>query len=36
MQENVENFRKLILESIPKIPKERNCSCRDVLKKAYL
>ncbi len=34
MKENVENFRKLIFAAIDKIPRERNCPCKDILTRA--
>lgn len=36
MGENVENFKKLIINAIPKIPKERKCSCAYSLKDALI
>lgn len=36
LRENVENFKKLIVEAIPRIPKERNCSCGFSLKDALI
>lgn len=32
MSKNVENFKKLIAEAIPRIPKVRKCSCKEALK----
>ena len=34
MGSNSTNFRKLIMETIPKIPKKRNCSCEAALEEA--
>ena len=36
MRKNVENFKRLIVEAIPQIPKERNCSCGFSLKDALI
>jgi len=33
---NSANFRRLIMESIPDIPEERNCGCCEALKYANL
>lgn len=34
MRENIDKVRSLLLETIPKIPTERNCECKDALKDA--
>lgn len=34
MTQNVANFRRLLMETIPKIPKERRCPCKEALKEA--
>jgi 5'-methylthioadenosine phosphorylase len=34
MGQNAINFRKLIMETLPKIPKKRNCSCEAALEEA--
>ncbi len=34
MTQNVENFRRLIMEIMPAIPRERKCSCEEALKEA--
>ena len=36
MSKNVKNFKKLIVEAIPRIPKERKCLCREALKDALV
>ena len=36
MERNVENFKKLIMYTIPKIPKRRSCPCKDALKDAFI
>jgi len=36
MKENIEKVRKLLENVIPKIPEERNCSCKDALKGALM
>lgn len=36
MRENDENFKKLILEAIPHVPKDRNCECGYSLKDAVI
>jgi len=36
MSKNNENFKKLILEAIPQIPKERDCECGSALKDALI
>jgi 5'-methylthioadenosine phosphorylase len=36
MRKNVENFKRLIVEAIPQISKERNCSCGFSLKDALI
>jgi 5'-methylthioadenosine phosphorylase len=36
MRENVEKVKRLITEAIPKIPKERNCECKDALRNALV
>jgi len=36
MRRNVENFRKLIMEAIPEIPRERTCKCGEALKEALI
>lgn len=36
MGKNVENFKKLIVYTMPKIPKEKSCPCRDALKDALV
>ncbi|MCW4001783.1 MAG: S-methyl-5'-thioadenosine phosphorylase [Candidatus Bathyarchaeota archaeon] len=36
MRKNVANFKRLIVEAIPQIPKERNCSCGFSLKDALI
>ncbi|MDQ1278946.1 MAG: S-methyl-5-thioadenosine phosphorylase [Thermoproteota archaeon] len=36
MEMNVDNFKKLIMHTIPKIPEVRKCSCKDALKEALL
>lgn len=36
MHKNVKNFRNLIVEAIPRMPEERNCSCRVSLKEALI
>jgi 5'-methylthioadenosine phosphorylase len=36
MGESVEKFKKMILNAIPKIPKERECSCAYCLKDALV
>jgi 5'-methylthioadenosine phosphorylase len=34
MEENIENIKALLKAAIPKIRKERNCSCKETLKNA--
>lgn len=34
MKKNVANFRRLIMETIPRIPRERNCHCEEALRDA--
>ena len=34
MKQNSVNFRKLIMETLPKIPKKRSCLCAEALKEA--
>jgi 5'-methylthioadenosine phosphorylase len=36
IQQSNENFKKLILEAIPQIPKERDCECGSALKDALI
>ena len=36
MKKNIENFRRLIINTIPKIPKDRSCDCRNALKEALM
>ena len=36
MRSNAEKFKKLIMEAIPRIPKERTCDCQHALKDALL
>lgn len=36
MTRNVENFKKLVVKTIPKIPKQRSCPCGHALKEALL
>jgi len=36
IQQSNENFKKLILEAIPQIPKDRNCGCGSALKDAIM
>ena len=36
MKRNVENYKKLILNTIPKIPKQRSCPCGHALKDALM
>ena len=36
MGKNVKNFKRLIVEAIPRIPKERKCSCELSLKDASI
>ena len=36
MRENVEKAKRLLYELIPRIPKERKCSCKDALKEALV
>lgn len=36
MEKNVENFKKIVVNTIPKIPKNRYCSCRNALKGALI
>ncbi|HDI52757.1 MAG TPA: S-methyl-5'-thioadenosine phosphorylase, partial [Candidatus Bathyarchaeota archaeon] len=36
MHRNVENFRRLIMEAIPEIPRERTCKCGEALKEALI
>jgi 5'-methylthioadenosine phosphorylase len=36
MRKNDENFKKLILEAIPQIPKDLNCDCGCALKDALI
>ena len=36
MRRNVEKFKKLIVDAIPNIPKERKCSCGQSLKDALI
>jgi 5'-methylthioadenosine phosphorylase len=36
MSNNVENFKKLVTETIPRIPKVRKCLCKDALKDAFI
>jgi 5'-methylthioadenosine phosphorylase len=36
MRGNVEKFKKLIVDAIPNIPKERKCSCGQTLKEALI
>ena len=36
MGKNVENFRRLIVGTIPEIPKERHCSCENSLEGAFI
>ncbi len=36
MQENSANFKRLIMEALPEIPKERACGCGEALKTALL
>lgn len=36
MKANVEKVKRLIAETIPKIPKERNCECRSALRTALV
>lgn len=36
MQENSDNFKRLIMEALPEIPEERTCSCGEALKYALL
>jgi 5'-methylthioadenosine phosphorylase len=34
MKENIEKVKKLVVETIAKIPEERTCECKDALKNA--
>jgi len=36
MRRNIKNFRKLIINTIPKIPKKRGCKCGEALKEALM
>ncbi|MFH0897686.1 MAG: S-methyl-5'-thioadenosine phosphorylase [Candidatus Bathyarchaeota archaeon] len=36
MSKNVENFKKLVVEVIPRIPPERKCLCKEALKDALI
>jgi 5'-methylthioadenosine phosphorylase len=36
MSQNIENFRKLIMNTMPLIPKERGCECGEALKEALV
>jgi 5'-methylthioadenosine phosphorylase len=36
MKENVEKVKKLVVEVVPKIPKERKCDCKDALRNALV
>jgi 5'-methylthioadenosine phosphorylase len=36
MKQNIENVNKLLFGVIPRIPKERNCECKDALKTAQM
>ncbi len=36
MKENTEKVRTILENTIPNIPKERNCSCKDALKNAFV
>jgi 5'-methylthioadenosine phosphorylase len=36
MEKNVENFKQIVVNTIPKIPKNRHCSCRHSLKDAII
>lgn len=36
MEENVKHFKRLIMEAIPRIPKEKTCGCRHALRDALV
>ena len=36
MKANIENVKRIIVETIEKIPKERNCECKNALKNALI
>ena len=36
MKKNIEKVKKIIAETIAKIPKERKCECKDALKGALI
>ena len=36
MKKNIENLKKLILEAIEIVPKQRNCICASALKNALV
>jgi 5'-methylthioadenosine phosphorylase len=36
LSKNIENAKKILREVIPKIPQDRNCSCKDALKDAIV
>ncbi len=36
MKENVEKLKKVIAQSIPQIPKKRECDCKNALKTALI
>jgi 5'-methylthioadenosine phosphorylase len=36
MSKNIENFKRLVTDTVPKIPKTRNCDCGSALKTALI
>ena len=36
MKQNIENVNKLLFSVIPRIPRERQCECKDALKTAQM
>jgi 5'-methylthioadenosine phosphorylase len=36
MKANIENLRKIVSETVARIPKERNCGCKCALKSALM
>ncbi|HUT17331.1 MAG TPA: S-methyl-5'-thioadenosine phosphorylase, partial [Acidobacteriota bacterium] len=36
MRANIENVKKIIVETVARLPKEHGCQCKDALKSAFV